>query len=357
MIKVLLTGPSLNESVGGIAIHVNNLLEIFQDNPDVKIDHFPITAAKYNRESWAKKVQRLTHIIWPYMVKLNTYDAIHLNSTFDNRSVIRDLFYAIIAILVKGHNVIFQFHGGEPSNVILFKYKMLRNVFRWVFNRGRHVLVLSQFQQRQFETYFPKANVILVPNCIPVPVKEPKLKNDNIVNFLFIGRISESKGILKIIEAAKLLLENQCKFEINICGKGPLEEKLLEEISSKSLQKYVKYLGFVSGQTKEYVLHEADVMLLPTDHNEGFPYALLEAFSYAIPVIGTKKGAIPEVIDDGINGFIIESNDEESLFEKMRFFCHSPEKAISMGNNGRNKLTEKYTADVLLKKLTAVYSC
>ncbi len=357
MIRVMLTGPSFNDSVGGIAVHVRNLVELFNGNQTVEIDHFAITAAKYNRETWAKKIHRLTTIILPYVLRLKRCDLLHLNSTFDNRSVIRDLFYGAIAIFVNRPNIIIQFHGGEPVNVIFFKIPIFYPIFKWLFGGKRQVLVLSEFQKKQFQHYFPTIDVTLVPNCIRLSQQQKKKVKDNRrTNFLFMGRISETKGILKILEAAKQLMETSEDFVVTICGKGPLQEKLLEEIKSNNMQQHIKYLGFVNGSRKTEVLQDSDVMLLPTDHNEGFPYALLEAFDHQIPVIGTRKGAIPEVLEDGVNGFIIDTRSATDLFEKMKFFCHNPDNAALMGSYGREKLNQKYTSDILLKKLMTIYS-
>ena len=357
MIKILLTGPFLNDTAGGITVHVKNLMEIFKSVEDINIEHFAITDAKHDRESWAKKIKRLSNKLLPFVIQSKFCDVVHLNSTFDNRSVIRDLFYGAIVKVIRKKKVIIQFHGGEPSNVFFFKNRVFKPVSRLILGRFDGLLVLSKYQKDQLCRYFSKIDVTLLPNCISVVDQKKKttINNDGVA-FLFMGRISESKGILNIIEAAKLLVNTKLKFKINICGTGPLQEKLVDEISANKLHGKLQYFGFLSGREKEGILLDSDVMLLPTNHNEGFPYALLEAFSYALPVIATRKGAIAEVIEDNVNGFLINPNDEKRLFEKMMFFCNNPEKLIIMGNKGKEKVIQEYNPEILLRRLTSIYS-
>lgn len=355
-IRVMLTGPSLSQSAGGIVIHVANLMEIFSRSATISLTHFAHTDAKYNRESWGKKIVRLFKSLGPFIRQLKRCEVVHFNSTFDNRSVVRDLFYAAIATFIIRRKVVIQFHGGEPFNVAFFKHKPLRFICKAILLRAAFVLVLSKFQQDQFENSFPEIQTTLIPNCVsnikPLSKKSP---HEGII-FLFMGRIAESKGVLNIVAAARDLARKSHKFKINICGTGPLQQLLVDKITSDHLQSHVEYLGFVSGEAKEKILHESDVMLLPTNHNEGFPYALLEAFSYAMPVIGTRKGAIADVLADKEDGFIIEADNIGQLTEKMAYFCADPAQIEIMGTNARNKLSQKYSSDVLSTKLTAIYS-
>lgn len=355
MIRVLLTGPTLNESVGGIAVHIKNLITLFQNSDTVKLEHFPITAGRYNRESWFSKIQRLIQIVTPFLKKMNSCNVIHLNSTFDDRSIIRDFFYIFLAVGYKRNKIILQFHGGKPSDVHVFRSKLSRFFCEWLLGNVSCILILSEYQKKQFNQFFKYAKVQLVPNCLPAGQSHKKIASQNHIVFLFIGRISESKGILEIIGASRLLLNEGLPFKINICGTGPLEERVKDEIFQYRLTQYIHYHGFVQNDSKEKVFLESDVMLLPTNHNEGFPYALLEAFSHAMPVIGTSKGAIPEVIENGSNGFIIDSKDTYGLFKKMKFFCENPQKIKMMGDNAKYKLITEYNCEKLQNKLTEIY--
>lgn len=354
-LNVLLTGPSLEKTVGGIAIHIQTLLRLFKDHHGVRVGHFAITDAKYNQESWFSKIRRIVRLLLPFVVRARSYDIVHLNSTFDNKSVARDFLFAAIAKAICRKRVIIQFHGGEPSKVFFFRNVLFRLLCRAVLVQVDDALALSIFQRDQFLLYFPRIKVTLVPNCIDAAGRNLKKEDPDSVVFLFIGRIEVSKGIFKILDAAKMLMDDQLKFKINICGDGKFRQKFIEEVVSKGLDKHVEYLGFVSGSEKKEILRQSNVMLLPTDHNEGFPYALLEAFSYAMPVIGTHKGAIPEVIEDGRDGFVIFPNNTQNLYKKMVYFCRHPEEIDHMGNLGYEKLLMNYNSRILQEKLFSIY--
>ena len=104
------------------------------------------------------------------------------------------------------------------------------------------------------------------------------------------------------------------------------------------------FTGGLYGESKEELLSRASIFVMPTWFpNECFPLSILEAFKFGIPVISTFEGAIPDMIDDGKNGYLVEAKDPEALSTKIKKFIDEPDLVKEMGKNAQKKFQENYT--------------
>jgi glycosyltransferase involved in cell wall biosynthesis len=356
MIRILITGPSPNNLPGGIRTHMKNFLDAFKHHKFIKIQFFPVTLGLYEAESWAPKIARNLRHIRPFLKAAKYSDIIHLNSTFDSRSVIRELLYLGLILFFLKKKVILQFHGGRPVDVKMLSNPIVRKVLQYALSKCSHILILSSIQASQFSEYFTKIHYRIVPNFINSDhVKMHNKKERSFVKFLFMARIDETKGVKEIIKAAKLLKTNDKQFEIIFCGEGPLKDWLTKSILEHSLTGIVSCFGYVFGDLKEKILTSSDVMLLPSSHKEGFPYSILEAFNHGLPVISSPIGAIPDIIEDGVNGFLIKPKDVETLVEKMKYFLENSDQIAIMGSNARHKVERMYSFKKLISVFEEIY--
>jgi len=360
MVKILITGPSLDSFAGGIQTHVQNFLDAFKHHKFIKMQFFPVTLGLYKAESWTPKIDRNLRHIKPFMKAAKYSDIIHLNSTFDSRSLIRDLLYLGLVVFLLKKKVVLQFHGGRPVDVKMLSNPIVRKVLQYALSKCSHILILSRIQASQFSEYFNNIPYTLVPNFINsnhVTIhNNNKKKERSFVKFLFMARIDDTKGVKEIIKAAGLLKTKGRRFGIIFCGEGPLKNWLKRSIHELGLTSMVSYLGHVAGDLKENILASSDVMLLPTTHKEGFPYSILEAFKYELPVICFPSGAISDIIDDGENGFIVEHRNPVGLAEKMMYFCDHREQIEVMGLRGRKKIESTYSFHKMRELFENIYT-
>ncbi len=116
-------------------------------------------------------------------------------------------------------------------------------------------------------------------------------------------------------------------------------------------------LGSISGEGKNQVLQRADCLVLPS-HGEGLPIAILEGMAYGLPVIATRVGAIPEVITDGKEGFLIAPHDVETLADRLLHIEGDPTLRKEMGQAARKRIERDYTLERMADRLSNVYrSC
>jgi glycosyltransferase involved in cell wall biosynthesis len=162
-----------------------------------------------------------------------------------------------------------------------------------------------------------------------------KHDNNNKIKILFIGEINQRKGIKQILEAAKILSDQN--FEFNLIGLGMSNHSELY----KPYKEYVNFLGLVSFETLLCQLKSSDVFIFPS-LGEGFGLVLLEALSSGLPVICSRNCAGPDLIQDGKNGFLIDAGDTNALVDKLLWFESNRDKLPEMSQYAR-KSSSKYT--------------
>ena len=176
----------------------------------------------------------------------------------------------------------------------------------------------------------------------PIPYPE----NDAMV-FTYIARIMKVKGIDEFLAAGKTIRQEYPHTEFHICGF--YEDDYKDIIENAEKMGTVKYHGQVSDvRPYEAVSH---CIVLPTYHPEGISNVLLEAAACARPLITTNRHGCKEVVDDGVNGYLIRERDSQDLVEKMRRFIELPwEARRDMGLAGRAKVEKEFDRQIVVEK-------
>lgn len=235
-----------------------------------------------------------------------------------------------------GYKIIFHSHGGKMKEYV----KKVGILKVWsTLKMCDVIIVLSQSWKEYFESTFHHPNIMVLNNTINMRPHSgaeymKKYYEDKKIRFLFIGDVYKRKGVLDLVEAAKILKDDfNGRFEIIIGGGGELE-MLKSKIKELNLEDEVKTVGWITGETKEGYLTSADVMVLPS-YAEGMPVALLEGCAFALPAISTNVGGIPEIVKNGVNGILIEPGDVVALAKAMANFIEN------------HKMLEEYSENAL----------
>ena len=168
---------------------------------------------------------------------------------------------------------------------------------------------------------------------------------------LFVGHLSRHKGVMTLLEACKEIPD----LEVRFAGRGPLLEEAEQFREREGLTK-VKFVGFQTGSDLARLFREARFVVLPSECNENCPMAILEAFAYGKPVIASRIGGIPELIDEGSDGLLFEPGDSHELASHMKTLISKPELAGEMGRWGRAKVEEHYSIRTYIESLLGLYS-
>lgn len=176
---------------------------------------------------------------------------------------------------------------------------------------------------------------IVVPNGIRSRALKGRLKSDRLnKTIVMAGTLEERKGHVLALEASSLLLREVSDFSLHIFGEGTVmqEENIRSKIQELGLQKNVFLRGFTENVLDE--LAKATVVIMPSQEAEAFGLVLIEAMSVATPVICTKVGGMPEVVEQGQTGIMIEKHDAIALANALRKVLTDNEYARQLGENG-----------------------
>ncbi|MCR5785143.1 MAG: glycosyltransferase [Eubacterium sp.] len=209
------------------------------------------------------------------------------------------------------------------------------------------IITPSDFYKKKFEEFgVDEKRLISIPNFLDR--KTPDFKNSGKSEHLYLGRLSEEKGIETLIDAIKTTDE-----VLNIVGGGALKESLEKKIKKENI-KNVNILGFKSGQELIDIVGNAKSVILPSQWYENGPYSAIEALQMGIPVIGANIGGIPELIEN--NGYLFKPGDVNELREKILLLSSlKKDEYEKMKNASRQLFERKYTAGAHYPKLMKVY--
>ena len=159
------------------------------------------------------------------------------------------------------------------------------------------------------------------------------------------------KGVYDLIQAAEKIVGKNSKVKFILCGDGEIQ-KVRELIEKKGLSKNFEVPGWI--EDKEKYLKKADIFVLPTYH-EGLPNAILEAMAAGLPVISTPVGGIPEAVQEGKNGFLINPGEVSRLQEKMLLLMGNLLLRKRMGKYSRKIAEDKFDIRKILHQLGMIY--
>jgi glycosyltransferase involved in cell wall biosynthesis len=166
-----------------------------------------------------------------------------------------------------------------------------------------------------------------------------------------VGRLSAEKGgVDLLIHAAARLRNNHPQVRLVIVGDGPLREGLEEE--AVRLGEDVIFTGTRTDVAR--LLNAMDIFVLPSLH-EAFPIAILEAMAVRLPVVATRVGGVPEVIQDGATGLLVSPNDEQALHKALHRLLTKPQLAESLAQAGQQHVYEHFTIDKMVQNVERLY--
>ncbi len=212
-----------------------------------------------------------------------------------------------------------------------------------------HFITVSDFQRRKLiELGVPKEKLTRVHNFIDISDVVPTQKQGEY--FLYFGRLEKLKGIFTLVEAAAAIPD----VPLIILGDGNARQELEAWIEERGIT-HIKVLGVKKGKELQEFIANSICSILPSEWYENCPLAVLESLAYGRPVIGTNIGGIPELIIDGVDGFIIPPQDTIELRARLVYLAQHRDEALEMGAKGREKVKTQFCAEKHYREILDVY--
>jgi glycosyltransferase involved in cell wall biosynthesis len=345
---VLIVGPEYRNHRGGIGAVIESHSLLFGS---VKFIPTYRNANKYVIPFFYSK-QLLS--IFFYLLTNPGIKIVHIHGA-SRGSFFRKYGVFLLAKYLFSKKVIYHIHGGGFHVFFETAGNLTRNRIRHFIEKTDVLVCLSSNWEAFFRSRFRPKRLEVIRNFmnLPCPVTRSDNANGKVI-FLFLGKIVRDKGIFDLLETVLALTQSGITaFELWIGGNG--ETANLEKfIGDNRLEDYIKYLGWVSGNGKKEVLGRANIYVLPSYH-EGMPVSILETMAYGMPVISTKVGGIPELVQHNVSGFLIEPGDKKALRHAMETFLQGRDLIDTMGRKSTEIIENGFSAKIALQKLTTIY--
>jgi glycosyltransferase involved in cell wall biosynthesis len=169
----------------------------------------------------------------------------------------------------------------------------------------------------------------------------------------FLGRLSEPKGVWDLLAAVRPVAEQvpNVRFVVGGTAEFPaVEAEIARAAAEPGLGARVEFPGTLTGDQKLAAFAAADVFCLPS-HLENQPVVLLEAMAAGLPVVSTRVGTIPELVSDGVEGFLIAPRDRDALTAQLVRLLGDPELRAGMGSRGRARVASEFDRPVVVARL------
>lgn len=261
----------------------------------------------------------------------------------------------ILICLIKLFRIKLIYHL-HNKGVEMRKHRFLYRIcYRYVFNNA-DVILLSELLYPDIKSYVPKSKVHFCPNGIKDSEVTTRIHIKNTKNkptkLLFLSNLLESKGVFVLLDACKILQEKGHTFECTFIGcEGDISSsEFYDKVSQLGLNNEVSYQGVKQGYDKMLAFASTDIFVFPT-YYETFGLVNIEAMQHAKPVISTFEGGIPDVVEDGVTGFLVPKKDASALAEKLEILIKDEQQRIAMGIAGRKKYEQQFTQEIFESKL------
>lgn len=346
-IKVIMCCSTL-DTKGGMVSVVKNYLDY------TKWDNFTIKyiPTHYDTEN---KVLLSVYFLLRYIQVVVTsylggYKIAHLHTAERGSFWRKSLLLKTLRLL--GLKVVMHHHGAEFEKFYVDSTNEQQDRINKTLTLADVNVVLSDLLVSMITDKAPLANVKVLYNSVFTP--ETNLYNKSARNVLFLGRLGKRKGTFDLIEAISRLdkeIPNDIKFYL--CGDmGETETwKLIRE---KKVEHRIAHVGWIDGQKKREFLANSMINCLPS-YNEGLPMTILETMAMGIPNISTRIASIPEVLNDGENGYMITPGDIDALTEKLKQLILDEELRIKFSNNSYNLIQDQFSIDHNISQLKQIY--
>lgn len=166
----------------------------------------------------------------------------------------------------------------------------------------------------------------------------------------------QEKGIPALLEAARILATQNAKVHFVLVGEGEQRARFMNDAAEMGLTNGITWTGLIEDPFGAGVYDVADIICQLSQWEELFGWMIAEGMAYGKPIVATRVGGIPELVSDGISGFLVERNDTADAAEKLLRLIQDPELRHEMGAVGRNLVAEKFDLKTNVAQLINLYN-
>ena len=269
-------------------------------------------------------------------------EIIHVHNFLDNSVVMLRSLNLDSKIILTLHNE----HKSSPDRTAQAR-------FDWARQSVSEIVAISDFVKLSIEQSgdFEGVPVSRIWNGTEMVIEPKPLGQD----ILFMGRIQPEKGLGFLLASMFLLVQKHPRARLQIVGDGPFRKTFENLARDLCLEKNVRFLGWQTGQNLERFITDARMIVVPSAWKEPFGLVAIEAMMNQRPVIVTDRGGLPELVEAGKNGFVVQPGDILELAARMSQLVEDSQLAAKMGAAGRTRALEDFTLNSTALSYLKVY--
>lgn len=256
--------------------------------------------------------------------------------------------------------LITAFRGADLSRTL----RQQPGIYRELFEEGELFLPVSEhFRERLIHEGCDPAKVTVHHSGIDLSrfSYRPRCRSEGeATRLLFVGRLEAKKGVLFAAEAVAQALGAGHALEFHVVGDGALRGELERFVRGRGIDAFVHLHGALPQDQVLAQLERAHLLIAPSvtspeGDQEGIPNTVKEGMAAGLPVLSTLHSGIPELVEDGVSGYLVPENDVSALARQLLCLLEQPERWAAMGRAGREKVESEYDIETLNDELVGLY--
>ena len=358
-LKILMVGPGQGKP-GGILALTDALVPILEQ--EVELLYFPTVQRFANSEMGQFSLRNVRRAVNQYgrffqaLVRFRP-QLVHVH-TSQGLGWLKDTFYIAMSKLF-GRRLVLHVHAAEYDELYGRKSPLWQRYTHFMMNRAEAVIAVSTEWKKALSQLVPGERIHPFRPCLDVAAFPEKSSGGaaDTVNVLFLGTVGARKGVFDLIEAMRFV-PKESPLRLWIAGGGERTgdlEQAQQRVDELGLGDRCELIGIVQGERKSMLLAQADIFTLPS-YNEGLPFAIIEAMAAGLAVVATPVGGIPEVIEDGVNGFLVPPGKPEALAERLTQLAQQPALRQQMGRQNRDIACRELDVRPYTRRLVSLYT-
>lgn len=345
--KICMVVPSFSAK-GGIATVVNGYKDSeLERQYDVKYIESYCDGGKIEKILKAMEA----YILFAKEMVVNKPDLVHIHSSFGG-SFYRKLPFVFMASSFK-IPIINHIHGSAIADLYINAGQKKKRLVEKCFDKCTYLVVLSEEWKEKIQVIKTKTPKIVIENYSTIHKECLRKKSNDKKNILFLGFITELKGCFDIPEIACKVIDHYENVKFILAGSGEIEE-LQKVLLEKGIGQYFSFPGWVRKEEKQNLLENADLFFLPS-YTEAMPMSILEAMGYGLPIVASNVGGIPQLVEEGKNGYMSKPGDINGFTEALLTLVQDDNLIYKMGKASIEKANEKYSLEIHLEKIIRLY--
>lgn len=283
-----------------------------------------------------------------YLIYLPSVDIVHFHLSEPISAIRKCLFFPFARLLRK--KIVIHFHAFSPQTTIYGRYSFF---YKYLFTRADRVVVLSAYWQREVCQAFPMSDSVQVIYN-PCTAQISHESHPSLRQILYAGTINARKGYKDLIRAFSRISPQFPDWRLVFAGNGEIEQGI-QLCRDLDIFDKVTFTGWIHGKEKDRVFKQSSVFCLPS-HAEGFPMAVLDAWSYGLPVITTPVGGIPDIAVDGVNMLLFKAGDIDQLAEKLSLMLGDGQIRRSIADASIDLSSHRFNIETINQQIADLYS-